>query len=396
MGDEDKIFETPWSDEASGASDPNRPGAPEFRGHGSGSITWTIVANGNDPVVVYALRLMQDVACDGVYTLAGYVQADGTVGGAEVFRTAATWGYPAVSGLTDFRGYTLAAKAKNELGVESEYSVESAAANTLPDTDAGLTSDNLLRDRTAGDTKVVGVTIATALDISGTTVPEEVTPKYYGDVVFGYKLVNDDSEVSGIEPEFSEDGGATWAAAAKGSGGDGVTGLNSSPAGKTHTFVWDSYSDAGTSEYEEDVMFRIRALDGDGAAGAYLESALFTISNLPGKIVWEWEDGRTFGKDATPTVIAVIPYLRGGVKGFVEVSFSRSDGLTEIITYKSVASVAGWEYETAPGVWAAVTAAGIPSTVIDGRNRMRFTPPAELPVGSIIVTGKMSEWRDLG
>ncbi len=387
-------IETDFGPGAEGAGAAQVPGVPAFESHGSGTITISFTTGDNDEVCTYSIRVKHDTG--GGYAVKGYVQADGTVDASEVFQDAATWGATIeVSGLTDFIPYTFAASAKNELGVQTAYSSESAVMNTLPDIDYGLESDNLEREVTGGNVKV---DTDTGLEISGDTVTEAATTQYYGTVTITYTLVSYESDVASIDVEFSEDGGSTWATATDAGTGDGKTGLASSPTGVEHTFDWDSYTDAGLSEYQTDVKVRIRAKDAEDDPGAYVESDEFTVNNRPGKITWVNADSRDWDEDTTPVFQAVIPYLRGGTKGYPELSVYDSTGTVLIAEFKSVESIAGWEYETEPATWVAMAVTGIPDTAIDGVNRMRFTVPAgdALAVGEYLITGRMGETRDLG
>ena len=56
-----------------------------------------------------------------------------------------------------------------------------------------------------------------------------------------------------------------------GPGGDGTTGLTSSPGGTTHTFLWNSYSDIGDAN-DSNVIIRITA-----ATGSAVSTAPFTV-----------------------------------------------------------------------------------------------------------------------
>jgi len=385
------VTETEFGPGATGASDPNIPTVPTFVSNGLGTITIAFTENSNDAVVTYSLR--------ATYTgpTVRYVQGDGTLDVAEAFRTFAAWGASVeVTGLTDFVGYTFAANARNELDVDSGYSAESATMNTLPDIDYGYMSANLEREVTGGNTKV-DATLGVTIDSTSPTVPEASTAEYYGDIIFDYTLKNYASGTSSIEVDYSEDSGGNWATATKGTGGDAKTGLTTSTAGIAHTFHWASYTDAGESEYQLDARLRIRALDPEGDAGAWVESADFTVNNRPGKITWTNADSREWDEDTTPVFMGIIPYLRGGSKGFPEIYVYESDGTTLVSGYpkKAVESIVGWEYETAPATWVAVTTAGIPSTVIDGINRLRYTVQTALGVAEYIVSGRMGEVRSI-
>jgi len=62
-------------------------------------------------------------------------------------------------------------------------------------------------------------------------------------VLIAYSLTDAESETCSITVHYSLDGGDNWNVATAGSGGDGTTGLSSSPSGSSHTFVWASGSD---------------------------------------------------------------------------------------------------------------------------------------------------------
>jgi hypothetical protein len=370
------------------------PAAPTFSSNGAGSVTIAYSVGNNSAEVTFSFRVMEDPELDGTYVLKGYVQIGGAVGAGEVFRTAAAWGATVqVTGLTNFVSYTFAARAENEAGTPTAWSSESAAMSPLPDIDYGLTSDNLAREVTGGNVKVDPIT---GLVISGTVVPEATAVEYYGDITLTFKLLSYESDTAAIDMQFSEDSGANWATATYGTGGDGKTGLNTSAAGKIHTGKWDSYADCGESEYKSTVRLRIRAQDAEGDWGAWVQSADFTVNNRPGKITWLNSDGRTWDEDTTPVWMAVTPYLRGGSRGFPELTLYDSTGTVVIYEFRSVNSVVGWEYETANNTWASMTFAGIPSAKINGSLRMRFTLPAgyALPVASYLITGRMGEVRD--
>jgi hypothetical protein len=377
------------------ASDPRVPGIPTFSANGSGSVT--IVApdsSGNDAVVTYSLRVLHNTG--GGYTTKGYVQVDGTVAAGEVFRTLAAWTATiAVTGLTDLIPYTFASRAQNELAVNSAFCSESAVMNTLPDIDCGLASASLVRKVPTGNVKIDDVT---GIALSGDTAAEATNSETwrYGSITLTYKLLSYESDAATLEGQFSEDGGSTWATATL-SGGDGTTALTSSPTGVTHTILWDSYTDCGTSEYQTDVKVRLRAQDAEGDWGAYETSAEFIIYNRPAVPTVVNSDGRTWDKDTTPVFQAIIPSLRGGTVGFPEIYIYESDGSTLVSGYpkKAVESIVGWERETALNTWIALTPAGIPSAGINGVLRMRYTVQTALSADDYLITFRMGELRDL-
>lgn len=396
--------ETAYGPGATGASSPRVPGIPTFSANATGTITINAPAsNGNDAVVTYAIRCLIDAANDGVYETTQYVQGDGSLGGSEVFQTLSAWGATiTVTGRTAGQSHTFAAKAKNELAVESAYSSESAIMNSLPAIDQGPLSADLDRTVTGGATIVDE---DYGLVISGSQVPDaeetqSTLPEYYGDITVTYKLKNWSSTTSRVVVEFSEDG-STWATATKSTGGDNITGLTTSPTGTSHTFVWDSYTDAGRSEFDTSVYLRITPYDvspSGGDAAETVTSAAFAVNNLPAAITWANSDAVAWGEDTTPTFIATITSLRGGTGscGFPDLRIHAAVGDALVRKCASYEAVAGWEYETATDTWVALTPSGIPITVIDGVNRMRYTPTTALATGDYVIRGYMWETRHEG
>ncbi len=105
------------------------------------------------------------------------------------------------------------------------------------------------------------------------------TPAVTGsdDILISYTLSDSDADLCGVSVEFSEDGGASYASAAEGAGGDGITSLTSDETGIVHTFSWDSLSDIGTT-VQADIRIRILANDGTDDS-TYSETADFTVDN---------------------------------------------------------------------------------------------------------------------
>jgi len=314
-----------------------------------------------------------------------------------------------MTGFVDYTSYTFKAKAKDEATVPTAFSASSAAMNTNPGTDYGTTSENLARS-CKGNTIVddtVGITAVGTAVTSGEETQSTLT-EYYGPITITYNLQNNALTTSRVIIKFSEDydpetGTGTWTAATD-NGGDseGLTGLTTSPTGVEHTFIWNNYDDAGTSELDTSVYFSIQPYDASpsgGDAGPESISDAFALNNRPARITWANADGYTFDKDTTPRFIATIPYIRGGAKGFPAINVYESDGTTLVLEKKSIESIVGWEYEDVPDHWNALTAAGIPSSAIDGTNRMRYTVQAAdaLTINTdYLINGEMGEIRDEG
>ncbi len=95
-----------------------------------------------------------------------------------------------------------------------------------------------------------------------------------GSVTINYRLSDPGSDVSSILVECSADGGVTWKTATAGAGGDGTTGLATSPAGVSHTYVWASGADV-LSASNPNVMVRITP--SDTAVGTAGTTGVFTV-----------------------------------------------------------------------------------------------------------------------
>jgi len=337
--------------------------------HGTGTITFTFSANNNHAVVTYAIYSNTQIK---------YVGADGIADeAAEVWQTIANWnnggaaGTVTVNGLTDYTSYTFKVKARNEAGTETAFSANSAVMNTYPILDFSIVSAALNREITSGNTKVDSDTSSgaeTEISISGE----------YGDITVTYSLINDSLTASRIVVEYSEDG-TNYSTATEGTGGDGLTALATSAAGTSHTFVWDSYIDAGTSEYKADTVYlRITPYDASptgGDAGEPRVSPVFTVDNRPVTVTVLNSDTFTFGKDTTPIFQAIMTAIRGGDKLWHRIKIYDSNDSLQFIKVSAI-DVTGWEYENTPNNWNAVPVSGIPVANIDGVNRVRYTVQA--------------------
>jgi hypothetical protein len=99
-----------------------------------------------------------------------------------------------------------------------------------------------------------------------------------GEVTINYTLIQAQSVTSNISVAFSLNGGTTFAPATTGPGGDGKSGLASSPTpGTAHTFVWNSLADLGAVN-NSTVQFQITP--NDGLAGTAVATTNFTVNNV--------------------------------------------------------------------------------------------------------------------
>ncbi len=101
------------------------PGVPTFANIAYTTVNVIIDQNGNSAVTEYA------IAVAGL----GFVQADGSIGASEVWRTYAQWGGATgkmVTGLTPNTAYTFNVKARNLDGIETGYSSDGVVTTLAP------------------------------------------------------------------------------------------------------------------------------------------------------------------------------------------------------------------------------------------------------------------------
>ncbi len=127
-----------------------------------------------------------------------------------------------------------------------------------------------------------------------------------GNIPISYDLADDDSDTCSIIVEYTTDG-ITWLPCTAG-GGDGVSGLSSSPApGTPHTFVWNSVSDIPGIEYN--VQVRITPSDPyqDGTPGT---TSAFKVDN---------------GTPQAPPVVTVVLPTAGIYTGDIVIKYDLAD-----------------------------------------------------------------------
>lgn len=101
-------------------------------------------------------------------------------------------------------------------------------------------------------------------------------PAKKGNVLIQYLLADAESDICSISAKYSTDGGATWANATRGSGGDPLDTLTSSASGEVHAFVWNTIADIG---YCSEIPVRVAILPGDSKAGTPGASGAFLVNN---------------------------------------------------------------------------------------------------------------------
>src|SRR5579862_4819497 len=129
-----------------------------------------------------------------------------------------------------------------------------------------------------------------------------------GLVPIHYQLSDPSSVTATITVEVSLNGGGAFQPASGGPGGEGASGLASSPApGTAHTFMWNSVADGvGLAAAAGSVVFRITPRT--TLAGAPVATASFTVNNTA----------------HTPPSVVLAP-VAGVQTGLVSISYSLVD-----------------------------------------------------------------------
>ncbi len=119
-----------------------------------------------------------------------------------------------------------------------------------------------------------------ALNSIGVAPVVSTPPTSTGTLLVPYTLTDATSRSGDVTVFFSTDDGRTFQAATEGTGGDGTTGLDSSPGGTSHTFAWDSDADGVGATAATNVIFRIvTATFGED------ESVSFSVEQAAGVVV---------------------------------------------------------------------------------------------------------------
>lgn len=157
--------------------------------------------------------------------------------------------------------------------------------NSLADGVATGATDSNVRVRITPKAVAPGAPSNTSnftVDNVGNTAPSAtITPMagtQSGLVVVSYSLADPQSDPCTVQAFFSIDGGANFAPATAGPGGDGASNLASTPGGTAHAFLWNSVAD-GVAPSGVNSTVRFRLQPGDGAPGSAATTADFSVDN---------------------------------------------------------------------------------------------------------------------
>jgi hypothetical protein len=157
--------------------------------------------------------------------------------------------------------------------------------NSLADGVATGAADSNVRLRITPTAAAPGSASATSnftVDNVGNTAPSAtITPlagTQSGLVPVSYALSDTQSDPCAVQAFFSTNGGATFAPATAGPGGDGASNLASTPGGTAHSFLWNSVAD-GVAPSGMNSTVRFRLQPGDGTLGGAATTADFSVDN---------------------------------------------------------------------------------------------------------------------
>jgi hypothetical protein len=149
----------------------------------------------------------------------------------------------------------------------------------------GSSNPNVRIRITPTDTTASVIPATTAnfiVDNTGNTPPSlAITPPagtQSGLILVSYSLTDAESDPCSLQASFSPDGGATFSPATPGPGGDGMSGLASSPGGTAHTFLWNSVADAVALGGANGTV-QVRLQPSDGSPGVAATTANFSVDN---------------------------------------------------------------------------------------------------------------------
>jgi subtilisin family serine protease len=156
-----------------------------------------------------------------------------------------------------------------------------------------------------------------------------------GDVAINYTLTDTDSDTCSIHVQYSRDSGLTYHDATEGQGGDGKTGLDSSPGGTSHVFVWDSVADIGETDQP---YIRIKMTPFDSREGTSDTTEDFRVDNTQqgegGKKLW-YEGGEPDVRVCLEESEQLVPKaVRDGNGGIIIAWIDRRGGRNNIYVQK--------------------------------------------------------------
>lgn len=144
-----------------------------------------------------------------------------------------------------------------------------------------------------------------------------------GVVQISYDLIDPAALTCTIAVDYSTNGGGTYHPASPAAGGDGKTGLLSSPGGVAHVFAWNSLADGvATGATDHDV--RVRITPADIAVGTASSTGNFTVDNVGN----------------TPPAAAITPMV-GVQSGLIVVSYTLTDTQSDPCTVQAFFSTNG-------------------------------------------------------
>lgn len=365
----------------------NPPGTPGWVGNATEQISVSLDQNGNGDQSEYVFKVEENEI------EIGFVQADGTVGAGEVWRTAAQWGgVIVVKGLaptTTPKAYRFAAKARNVEDTETAYSAWSVVMMPAIDLAYSPISSATTYEPTTGNCRISGLTVTGTSKVVtiGYTLTRINSPTTKNNVKIYYSTA---ARILADPTDYTE---ITAAPAITGD----VNTLTASVSGTAHTNSWATCTTLGNS-YNATVY--VKVVPYDQATGGNPETAATTtcaVDNRPVATTIAEISGLAWDSDTTPEFVGPLGDVVCGDYLYTIVRIYDASG-AEIQANSSAETPAGWYYEqnhaALPGSdergnftnWTAVTYLGIPATYAPPTatgNRWRYVMQTPLTPGQV-------------
>jgi len=213
-----------------------------------------------------------------------------------------------------------------------------------------------------------------------TVVYSNTTGKYTFDALAGHTINIEyyDYSDAAYMIGFTDNAAASQIIVSDESRGQCPRGQTTLAAGREHEIYWDSYFDAGKSEYDTSVYLRMIPYDEPslaGSAGATETSQAFTIDNRPSAATLTTYDTFTFDEDTTPAFVFTMRDVYGGSVLYPKlIVYDYNDSVE--FTKELSTNPTGWMYQQDGATYTACVLTGIPAEFIDGTNKVRYTPPS--------------------
>lgn len=168
----------------------------------------------------------------------------------------------------------------------------------------------------------------------------EPSGNLFGNVTTSFTVKDADFSLATVYIQYSTDGGTNYSDVTLGTGSDPLTAVETTPAGKVYTFVWDTLTDLGLVK-NSNIKLRIYASDAVSGNGAASATNAFEVNNSDPRAVVSTPSGlqtsavtisyKLFDPGYTLTNITVEYSVNNGVDWFAA-TLSGGDGINSLTT----------------------------------------------------------------